>query len=66
VLLFPIGGIVAIFYGVQVNRRTAAGDWAGASRASRLARTWCLICVAVGIVVTLLLISGAVHNPYKG
>ncbi len=38
ILLFPIGGIVAIVYGVLVNRRAAAGDWEGASRASRLAR----------------------------
>jgi hypothetical protein len=64
-LAFWPAGIVAVVYGVQVNRRLAAGDVDGATRASRLARTWCWISVAVGVVVVLLVLSGAVANPYS-
>jgi hypothetical protein len=64
ILLFPVGGIVAIVYGILVNRRAAAGDYEGASRASRLARRWCLISVVVGLVALVLLASGIVKNPY--
>jgi hypothetical protein len=64
ILLFPIGGIVAIVYGVLVNRRAASGDWEGASRASRLARRWCLISVGVALIVLIALASGVVKNPY--
>ena len=55
VLVFWPGGIVAIVYGVLVNRRLAAGDMAGATRASHLARRWCWISVVVGVFATLLL-----------
>jgi hypothetical protein len=65
ILLFPIGGVVAIVYGLLVNRRVAVGDWEGASRASRLARRWCLICVGVGAFILLLLAFGIVKNPYS-
>jgi putative copper export protein len=63
-LAFWPGGIVAVVYGVLVNRRLAAGDVDGATRASHLARTWCWISVVVGAVVLLLIATGAVHNPY--
>jgi Na+-driven multidrug efflux pump len=63
-ILWVPGGIVAIIYSVLVNRRLAAGDWEGASRASRLARVWCLISVAVAALVVVLLASGAIRNPY--
>jgi hypothetical protein len=56
---------VAIVYGVLVNRRAAAGDWEGASRASRMARTWCFVSLVVGLVVLLLLATGVVKNPYS-
>jgi hypothetical protein len=39
--------LVAVVYATQVNRRVQGGDITGAARASRLARTWCLITVAV-------------------
>jgi Interferon-induced transmembrane protein len=40
-------GLVAIVYAAQVNRRIQVGDMTGAGRASRLARTWCLVAVVV-------------------
>lgn len=63
-LAFWPGGIVAVVYGVLVNRRLAAGDVAGATRASHLARTWCWISVVVGAVILLLIVSGVLRNPY--
>jgi hypothetical protein len=63
-LFFVPTGIVAIVYSVLVKRRLAAGDWVGAARASRLARTWCLVSVAIGVMVFLLVATGVVHNPY--
>ena len=55
---------MAIVYGVLVGRRSAAGDYEGASKASRLARLWCLISVGVGLIVLIALASGVVKNPY--
>jgi Na+-driven multidrug efflux pump len=49
---------------VLVNRRAAAGDYEGASKASRMARRWCLISVVVAAIVLVALASGAVKNPY--
>jgi hypothetical protein len=63
VLWIP-GGVVAVIYSVLVNRRLANGDWAGASRASRLARMWCLISLVIFAVGILLVWSGAIRNPY--
>jgi hypothetical protein len=63
-LVFWPGGVVAIVYGMQVNRRLAAGDVDGATRASRLARAWGWISVAVGVVVGLLVASGALPKPH--
>jgi len=67
VLFFPGGsftGVVAIVYGFQVNRRLAEGDWDAAVRASRLARTWCLASLAIGIVlVVIAFATGAIHLP---
>jgi Interferon-induced transmembrane protein len=59
-----LAGVVAIVYSVQVNRKLTAGDWDGAARASRLARTWCWVSVVVGVVFLTLILSGIVPNPY--
>ena len=45
--LFLPSALVAVVYSTQVNRRVQVGDMAGAVRASRLARTWCLVTVVV-------------------
>jgi Interferon-induced transmembrane protein len=57
-LLFAPSAIVAIVYAAQVNRRVQVGDMTGAVRASRLARTWCLITVVVFTLVVLWTVAG--------
>lgn len=46
-------GIVAIVYAAQVNSKLAAGDLAGATRASQNAKMWTWIGAGVGILVAL-------------
>ena len=45
-------GIVALVFSAQVNTKLAAGDVAGAQRASNSARTWSIIALVAGIVTT--------------
>ncbi|QQP95552.1 CD225/dispanin family protein [Lysobacter enzymogenes] len=50
-------GVVAIVFGSQVSSKFAAGDDAGARRASEQAKLWCWIgtaLVAVGVLWTIL------------
>ena len=47
-------GIPAIVYASQVNPRIAAGDYEGATRASKKASMWMLISVGAGVAVLLL------------
>jgi hypothetical protein len=59
-LLFVPGGLVAVFYSVQVNRRVHQGQWEAAWRASRAARIWCFISAAGFVLVyTAVAASGA-------
>ncbi len=48
----PLGllGIVAIVYAARVNSLLAAGDFAGAQRASSTAKTWCWVATALAII----------------
>lgn len=39
-VLFPLAGLVAMYFSVRTNRAIAAGDYLGARRGSRLARAW--------------------------
>jgi hypothetical protein len=55
--LFLPSALVAILYSTQVNRRVQIGDMTGAIRASRLARTWCLVTVAVFTLLVLWLMA---------
>jgi hypothetical protein len=57
-LLFLPSAVVAVVYSAQVNRRVQVGDMTGAIRASRLARTWCLVTVAVFTLLMLWVIAG--------
>jgi hypothetical protein len=60
-LLFLPSALVAVVYSTQVNRRVELGDMAGAVRASRLARTWCLVTVVVfGALVVWMMAGGRV------
>lgn len=48
-----ITGIVAIVFAAKVNSLLAAGDFAGAQRASNTAKTWCIVTTvfaALGIL----------------
>jgi hypothetical protein len=56
--LFLPSAVVAVVYSAQVNRRVQVGDMTGAFRASRLARTWCLVTVAVFTLLMLWVIAG--------
>lgn len=47
-------GIVAIVYAAQVNTKLAAGDYSGASEASRNAKMWCYIALGVGLLAQLI------------
>jgi hypothetical protein len=56
--LFLPSALIAILYSAQVNRRVQIGDMTGAIRASRLARTWCLVTVGVFALLVLWLMAG--------
>jgi hypothetical protein len=56
--LFLPSALVAVVYSTQVNRRVQVGDMAGAVRASRLARTWCLVTVVVFGALVLWVMAG--------
>lgn len=47
---FLIGGIVAIVFSSQVSSRYIVGDYEGATRASRQARTWVIVSGCIGIL----------------
>lgn len=51
-----IGGIIAIVNAAQVNSKWAAGDYAGARKASENAKMWCLISVGVGIITNAIVV----------
>jgi hypothetical protein len=55
--LFLPAAVIALVYSFQVTRRTQAGDRTGAVRASRLARMWCLVALAVFTVAALYSVS---------
>lgn len=57
-LLFLPTAVVALLYSVQVRRCAHSGDGEGATRASRMARNWCLMSVLGAAVVFLLAAAG--------
>lgn len=50
-------GIVAVVYAAQSGGRLAAGDYAGAIRASKTAQRWCWVSVGFAFIVALILLS---------
>jgi hypothetical protein len=52
-----IGGIIAIVNAAQVNGKLAAGDIAGARKASDQAKMWCWISFGVGIVTNAIVVA---------
>jgi hypothetical protein len=55
-----IGGIIAIVNASQVNSKWAAGDYAGARKASEQAKLWCIISAGVGVVVNIIAVGAQV------
>ena len=55
VLCFLPLGLVAVAYGLRVQRALADGDEQKAARMSRVARRWLIATVVVGILVWLVL-----------
>ncbi|MDR9399859.1 MAG: CD225/dispanin family protein [Psychroflexus sp.] len=47
-------GIVSIVYATQVNSKWQAGDYEGAQRASKNAKTWWIVAAVAGLVVVIL------------
>lgn len=50
-------GIVSIVYASQVNSKFMAGDYIGAERASKNAKTWWIVSLAVAAFGYLLIIA---------
>ena len=44
-------GIVSIVYATQVNSKDNAGDYEGAQRASKNAKTWWIVALITGLVI---------------
>jgi hypothetical protein len=51
--------IAAIVYATQVSSNRDAGDYIGAARASRQARTWTIISLVVGLAVAAIVVIAA-------
>lgn len=43
-------GLVSLIFALQVNKKAAAGDIAGAENSAKQARMWALISIIIGIV----------------
>ena len=56
-------GIAAIVFAAQVNSKRSIGDYAGAMEASKKARLWTIVSVAVGVVfILIVIIASAASN----
>src|SRR5690348_18294439 len=52
-------GIAAIVYATQVSSKRDAGDYIGAARASKQARMWTIVSLAVGVVAIAIVVIAA-------
>lgn len=50
-------GIVGIVYATKVNEAYAKGDYEGAERASKNAKTWSFVGIGVGVLVIVLYLA---------
>ena len=62
-------GIVAIVKASQVNSKLAMGDYNGAVQASKQAKTWSTVALAVGLIfgvlyILIMAIAGAASSGY--
>jgi t-SNARE complex subunit (syntaxin) len=56
--------VVGIVCSVVATRRANSGDYDGALRASRTAKTSCWISLILGLVVILLIVSGVLQPAH--
>jgi hypothetical protein len=60
-------GIAAIVYANQVSSKRDAGDYIGAARASKQARMWIIVSLAVGVVaIAIVVIAAAASSGSSG
>jgi hypothetical protein len=65
-------GSAAIVYATQVSSKRGAGDYIGAARASKQARMWTIVSLAVGVVFIAIVViaaaasSGSSSGSYYG
>lgn len=59
-------GIAGIVFAAQVNSKYDAGDYAGAEKASKQAKTWTLISFIIGIASVLIGIAVALTSTFFG
>ena len=50
-LCCQVFGIIAIVYAAQVNTKYIAGDYIGAEKASKNAKTWSLVGLGLGFLI---------------
>ena len=61
-LLLPSDRIAAIVYANQVSSKRDAGDYIGAAHASKQARMWTIVSLAVGVAVLAIVVIAAVAS----
>ena len=59
-------GIAAIVYATQVFKKRDAGDYVGAARASKQARMWTIVSLAVGVAILAIGVIAAVASSGGG
>lgn len=57
-------GVVSIVFSTKVNSKWAAGDQAGAHRASQQAKTWAIVSAVLGLVAIAISIVAAMNGAY--
>ncbi len=58
---FPFG-ILAIVYAVRANQSLARGDYQGALAASKSAKIWCWVSVALGLVFYVVVVAATFYT----
>jgi hypothetical protein len=57
-------GIVGVIYAAQVDSKLAAGDVAGAMAASKNAKLWSIIALALGLLIVILNLAFGVLGAF--
>ena len=57
IICCPVPGIVSIVYSTKVNSAYDNGDYAGAEKASKNAKTWAIVAAVCGLVFVIAYIA---------